>query len=182
MRSVALAVLALGLTSSGPGEAPAAEQAAAPPTRPHVVLISIDTLRADRLGVYGQERPLTPQLDAFAQHAWLFERVHSNCNSTGPSHMTMLTGALPPVHGVRHNAGLAVAPGLPTLAERLRAAGYATVAFTDGGYVLPAFGFDRGFDRFEAHLQSIENKLADVQAWLEAAPDTPTFLFLHTYA
>ena len=182
MRSVALALIVLILSACGQ-EASSAAQPSAPPTRPpHVVLISIDTLRADRLGVYGARRPLSPQLDAFAQQAWLFERVHANSNSTGPSHMTMLTGVVPPVHGVRHDAALAVTPQLPTLAERLRAAGYATVAFTDGGYVLPAFGFDRGFDRFTAHLQSIEHKLADVQAWLAGAADTPTFLFLHTYA
>ena len=168
MRSAVLAVLALALPSCGPGAAPPSAPPTAPPTRPHVVLISIDTLRADRLGVYGAERALTPQLDAFAQHAWLFERVHSNCNSTGPSHMTMLTGVLPPVHGVRHNAGVAASPALPMLAERLRR------GLRDGGEPTAAtccrVRLRPRLRPPEAHLQSIENKLSDVgRGW--RAPD-----------
>jgi len=186
-RRIVASGLLLGLSACGPpasvpAEAAGAAGAGAGAARPHVVLISIDTLRADRLGVYGAQRPLTPNLDAFAQHAWLFERVHANSNNTAPSHMSMLTGVLPPVHGVTHNAELAVAPALPMLAERLREAGYATTAFTDGGYVLPAFGFDRGFQHFEARLQRFDRKLDAIDTWLAAAPEQPTFLFVHTYA
>src|SRR5690349_14576298 len=98
-----------------------------------IVLITIDTLRADRLGSYGSTRGLTPALDAFAREATRFTAAVSQVPLTLPSHATILTGLHPAHHGVRTNDGFRLAPAVPTLADSLKAAGYATGAFV-GGY------------------------------------------------
>ncbi|HZJ72195.1 MAG TPA: sulfatase, partial [Planctomycetota bacterium] len=147
----------------------------------HVLIISIDTLRADHLGCYGYGRPTSPRLDELARQSYLYERAYSNSNSTAPSHMTLMTGVLPPVHGVRHREPRGPSPSLPLLAERLERAGDATTAFADGGYVTAAFGFARGFQRFESRLQRIDAKVDDILAWLPPDPERPNLLFVHTY-
>jgi arylsulfatase A-like enzyme len=147
----------------------------------HVLIISIDTLRADHLGCYGYGRPTSPRLDELARQSYLYERAYSNSNSTAPSHMTLMTGVLPPVHGVRHREPRGPSASLPLLAERLERAGDATTAFADGGYVTAAFGFARGFQRFESRLQRIDAKVDDILAWLPPDPERPNLLFVHTY-
>jgi len=147
----------------------------------HVIVVSIDTLRADHLGCYGYGRPTSPQLDALARESYLFERAYSHSNSTAPSHMTLMTGVLPPVHGVRHREPRGPSPRLPLLAELLAGRGYATTAWADGGYVTAAFGFARGFQRFESKLQRIDAKVDEILAWLPSGPDRPELLFVHTY-
>ena len=168
---IAALLLAAACGSGGPS-APAGR---------HVIVISIDTLRADHLGCYGYGRPTSPQLDALARESYLYERAYSHSNSTAPSHMTLMTGVLPPVHGVRHREARGPSPALPLLAELLLAQGDATTAFADGGYVTAAFGFARGFERFESRLQRVDAKVDEVLAWLPPSPERPQLLFVHTY-
>jgi arylsulfatase A-like enzyme len=155
-------------------------QLAATP-RANVVLISIDTLRADHIHTYGYERETSPYLDAFAEQSVLFEQAYANSNNTGPSHMTIFTGVLPETHRVDHSAINSLAPGVPFLTEVLKNAGYKTAAFADGGFVNEALGFGRGFDHFESKFEAFGHKLNRIEDWIEEAPNEPTFLFVHTY-
>ena len=117
----------------------------------NVVLVSMDTLRADHTGAYGYGLPTTPQLDLFAQEAVLFEDAVSQSAWTRPAHTSMFTGLYPAEHGVISMGGNAKVPGdLPTLAERMREGGYATAAFTGGANMSARFGFDRGFDLYKS--------------------------------
>ena len=117
-----------------------------------VLLISVDTLRADHLGCYGYRRKdgeaVSPCLDAFAEQCLLFERAYATAPYTLPSHATMFTGRYPSVHGVTDKRRRLVSGIHPLLAEHLAAAGYATAGFTAGGYVSYDYGFDAGFDRY----------------------------------
>jgi len=150
----------------------------------NLVLISIDTLRADHLSAYGYERPTSPALERLATRGVVFENAYANAPKTAPSHMTLLTGLLPEAHGI-HNLeeGESSAPpaAIPTLASILHAHGYRTAALTAGGELVPELGFDRGQDTFEVcdgapHIFSrAEEKL------VEFGKD-PFCLFVHTYA
>src|SRR5207247_4965470 len=102
-----------------------------------IILITVDTLRADRLGSYGSTRGLTPALDRFAQGASRFTAAITQVPITLPAHATMLTGLHPQRHGVRTNDGFRVAADTSTVAEAVRGHGYATGAFI-GGYPLEA--------------------------------------------
>ena len=147
---------------------------------PNLVIISIDTLRADRLGAYGYALPTSPTLDRLAAEGVLVEDVYSQSPKTTPSHMTLLTSLYPCVHGVElwwHDEPAHVlSPAVHTLAEVLKNAGYATVAFTGGGQVDRSRGFDQGFDRY-SHGQELEKTLR----WLDAHRRGKFFLFFHTY-
>jgi arylsulfatase len=146
-----------------------------------VLLISIDTLRADRLGTYGYTRPTSPVLDArLTAGGVVFEQAWSQSPKTTPSHMTMLTSLYPSVHGVALWEGTGAAPTLNprvhTLAELLENAGYTTAAFTAGGHMHRDRGFVQGFDLFKHGDQ-----LARLLAFLQARPRRPFFAFFHTY-
>jgi arylsulfatase len=146
-----------------------------------VLLLSIDTLRADRLGTYGYARPTSPTLDArLTTGGVVFEHAWSQSPKTTPSHMTMLTSLYPSVHGVALWEGEGAAPTLSprvhTLAEVLKNAGYATAAFTAGGHMHRDRGFVQGFDLFK-HGDQLERLLA----FLDARPRRPFFAFFHTY-
>ena len=148
---------------------------------PSLLLISIDTLRADRLGAYGYARPTSPTLDArLAREGTLFEDVYSQSPKTTPSHMTLFTSLYPSVHGVElwdaAQAGHVLNPAVHTLAEVLKAAGWDTAAFTGGGNVHRSRGFDHGFDVYR-HSQ----QLARALTWLDAHRGHRFFLFFHTY-
>src|SRR5690606_29606460 len=107
---------------------------------PNIILLSIDTLRADRLGAYGYERPTSPTIDALAARGARFDRAFAESPWTLPSHMTMFTGLHPGVHGA--TAPMAkLRDTIPTLAERLREGGYRTYAHTGGGNVRGRVGF-----------------------------------------
>jgi arylsulfatase A-like enzyme len=152
--------------------------------RPNVILISLDTLRADRLGCYGGERPTSPVLDRLAAEGTLFETAITAAPWTLPSHLTMLTGAYPCVHQLVTRA-IARQPtrGLTSLARHLREAGYVSAAFTEDGYLLPGV-FQPGFDLFSyvaASPDGIARRIEEASAWLEHNADAPFFLFLHTY-
>ena len=192
IRHVPRVLAALFLVSCGDQTTLVEEQ----PTPPrHLVVISIDTLRADRLGSYGYTRNTSPNLDRLAEKSRVYRAVTSTAPSTAASHMSMLTGVYPPVHGV-HNVALgpnqrdqseatqiAVAPtSLPTLAETLHKEGFVTAAFTDSGYLTEDFQFDRGFDVFKSQPEDIKQKVNRALGWLDQAdPEQPTFLFFHTY-
>jgi arylsulfatase A-like enzyme len=137
VRASLLLILVLLLVPLVPGVACGP---AKPP--PSVILVSIDTLRADHVGTYGYARPTTPFLDGFARDATVFENTFTSCPWTLVAHMTMLTGLFPAQHGVVQ-AELGLSPEVPLLAERMKAAGYQTWALLS---LLDhkRFGFDRG--------------------------------------
>ncbi len=148
-----------------------------------VVLVSIDTLRADHLGAYGYTRPTSPHFDALARESLVYERAYSQAPYTAPSHMTLFTGVLPAVHGVVnwHSRTLRrVSERLPTLASLLAKAGYTTAAYSGGGNLHPEFGFDQGFDSF------VMTRWQDIGAAGHALLETARrggrfFFFAHTY-
>jgi len=116
--------------------------------RPNVLLITIDTLRADRLGCYGYARPTTPHIDRLAGQGALFERMYTTLPRTTQSVATILTGRYPKSHGAR---GLfsKLSPANLTLAEILRDGGYDTAAFVSNLFLRPGQGFEQGFDRYD---------------------------------
>jgi choline-sulfatase len=115
----------------------------------NVLLITIDTLRVDRVGAFGGRPGLTPHLDQLAAEGLRLTRAYSAAPLTLPSHASILTAVSPPVHGLRANGLFRLGPGLPTLATVLKAAGYRTGAFV-GAFVLDArFGLNRGFDVYD---------------------------------
>ncbi|MDG2148848.1 MAG: sulfatase [Planctomycetota bacterium] len=167
-----------------------APAAAAEPRPPNLLLISLDTLRADHLGCYGYERPTSPFLDAFADRATLFTDAQTVAPYTLPSHVSLFTGLLPPSHGVLDGGtdrlDATVVPYLPKL---LADAGWVTAAFTGGGFVSSDYGFAAGFDRFAIldpllNMPAAQDRMgtAAVQRWIDRHHDTPWFLFLHSFA
>jgi arylsulfatase A-like enzyme/Tfp pilus assembly protein PilF len=115
----------------------------------NVLLITIDTLRSDRVGAFGGPGGLTPTLDGLAADGLRLTRAYSSAPLTLPSHASVLTGVSPPVHGLRTNGLFRLGPGLPTLATVLKSHGYRTGAFV-GAFVLDArFGLNRGFDVYD---------------------------------
>ncbi len=152
--------------------------------RPNVILISIDTLRADRLGAYGYPRATTPKIDAWAKRAVLFENTVVQAPWTLPSHASILTGWSAMRHGA--NQFTAVSRQLETLPEILRAAGYTTAAITGGGILRPRFGLSQGFDSFRYWPriladEELESGMSHALEWLETHHHRRFFLFFHTY-
>jgi len=154
-----------------------------PGDAPTVILVSIDTLRPDRLGCYGNRHPTSPNIDRFAGDSVLFTEAIAQAPSTLPSHATIFTSLLPTHHGAFFSRRTPLPASIPTLATELRAAGYRTAAFTGGGQIAPEFGLDRGFDTYGVNVGGSDFSSA-VRAglgWLEEDPGHPAFLFLHTY-
>lgn len=161
------------------------------PPPPHsVLLIIMDTTRADHLGAYGSARPTTPFLDSLARRGALFEHVISPAATTPASIGSMLTGVLPFEHGVRSIESLEAShldPKLPTLAEILHRRGFATAAFVSAIPASSRYGFARGFDLFEESgpLEEGEITAAQVNAkllpWLRARPKDQRFFCLAHY-
>jgi len=165
------------------------------PARPHAfVLISIDTMRADRLPVYGYAKGSTPALTALAQEAVTFERAYAHAPQTLPSHASMLTGRLPFEHQVRDNLGFTLGPGPTTLAEMFRSAGYLTAGFVSAYVLRPETGVGRGFAVYDAAFTAAASDSAPAEivrtgpatleattAWLETLADDKFFLFFHIY-
>jgi len=121
-------------------------------TRPDVLLITIDTLRADRLGCYGYGPAATPVLDALAARGVRFATAVAHAPLTAPSHASILTSLTPLRHGVRDNGAFALPSSIPTLAEAFRNGGYRTAAFVSGFPLDRRFGLDRGFDVYDDRL------------------------------
>ena len=149
----------------------------------NVILISLDTLRADHLQTYGYERETSPNIEAFGERSVVFEEAWSAAPKTAPSHMSIFTGLDPEHHGVMNldvDGKEALSIEIPTLAMILRDEGYRTAAYHGGGHVGKELGFNRGFEEFKG------SRHADVifERGIEAArdfKDEPFFLFLHTY-
>ena len=160
--------------------------------RPNVLLVTIDTLRADRLGCYGYARASTPTLDALAARGVRFATAVAHVPLTTPSHASILTGLTPLRHGVRDN-GQVLPAQVPTLAEAFRGAGYRTAAFVSGFPLDRRFGLDRGFETYDDRLPhgSDARRSAYVErpaggttkaalGWLESQQE-PWFLWVHYF-
>src|SRR5690606_24647492 len=125
-------------------------RSSAPPER--IVLVTVDTLRADRVGCYGAALARTPTFDAVAAAGVQFDAAIAPTPLTLPSHASLRTGRTPPAHGVRHNSVFRLADDVPTLPAALAEAGYATAAFV-GAFVLDRqFGLARGFATYDDHM------------------------------
>ncbi len=158
-----------------------------PATRRNVILISIDTLRADRLAAYGAYRRAMPQIDAFARDAAVFTDAWSVWPETSGSHMSIFSSRFPSEHRV---TSFITAPsaGIELLAERLRREGYLTRAYTEDGGVWAHAGFARGFSAYAERRSAdfvyrgeVDAVFADGTRWVENHADRTFFLFLHTY-
>ncbi len=161
-------------------------EAAEPAGRPNLVLVSLDTLRADHLDLYGYERATSPNLDRLACDSLVFTQALSASTWTLPSTASMVTGLLPSQHGAT-SIHAPLAPRVLTLAERLAAAGYRTAAFTDGGFLDPRWGFAQGFERYDStagkawQYKDAAPIFSAASDWLRANRFRPFFLFLQTY-
>jgi arylsulfatase A-like enzyme len=158
----------------------------------HVILISIDTCRADYLSCYGYPRPTTPNIDQFAREGILFENVISPIPVTLPAHSSMLTGTIPPYHGVHNNINYKLAESNLTLPEILKSHGFNTAAIVSA-YVLDSqFGLSQGFDYYHDEFVKIQRNIFGSERmgnettrfaleWLDQNQDQKFFLFLHYY-
>ncbi len=173
----ALAALVVALAASACGQPAGGD--AAPPS---ILLISVDTLRADHLGLYGYERDTSPYLDRLAAESLVFDRAYTTAAWTLVAHMSMLTGLEGHEHGVM-GPERALSPAVPTVAERLRAAGYRTLGFYSARcrWIEPRYGFDRGFDVYKGYRTPEEARAAAGEALAASGPDRPLFLFLHIF-
>lgn len=156
---------------------------------PNVVLISLDTVRADHLSLYGYPRPTTPNLQTFAaKWATVFETAVASAPWTLPSHVSILSGVEAVRHGVNRHGP--IPPELPLLPQRFRDAGYLTYATTAGVLLTPEMGFARGFDELDVRSsmeslsdwdEDLRGGLDDALGWLERHPGQRFFLFFHTF-
>jgi arylsulfatase A-like enzyme/Flp pilus assembly protein TadD len=159
-----------------------------------VILVTIDTLRADALGFRGNKRVRTPFLDSLAARGTVFTHAHSHNVVTLPSHTNILTGLYPWQHGVRDNAGFTLAAEHLTIATRLRDAGFATGAFVSAFPLDSRFGLDRGFDVYDDAYPAAANALdfavqerpgsetlQHAAAWWQSNAGHKRFLFVHLY-
>jgi tetratricopeptide (TPR) repeat protein len=157
------------------------------PSRPNVLLVTIDTLRPDAVG-FVAGRNETPAIDALAAEAFRFPTAVTPTPLTLPAHASLMTGLVPRRHGARDN-GQVLPPGAPTLAESIRAAGWMTGAFVSGFPLRALFGLDRGFDHYDDTLplgtrarleRPADATTAAALAWVTAARE-PWFLWVHYY-
>ncbi|MEW6745627.1 MAG: sulfatase-like hydrolase/transferase [Planctomycetota bacterium] len=185
---LALLVLSFAFAACGDDEV-----TKAPSRRPSVVLITLDTTRADHLGCYGYKEARTPAIDRVAQEGTLFTEARTCVPITLPAHASLLTGTLPPRHGIRDNGVASLSERATTLAERLREAGWTTGAFI-GSYVLDAtFRLDQGFDLYDdvPDRQLVSggyfeerpaNEVVDAAlTWMATVSEEPFFLWVHLF-
>lgn len=176
---VTLAIL-LFAACSPQRESPSLEVTSSEPSAYNLVLISLDTLRADHLGCYGYNRNTSPNIDRFARDSIVFENAYSTAPKTPESHMSMFTSLYPSVHRVftivdepKINV---LAETATTFTEVLKEEGYRTVGFHGGGFMDGKFGFDRGFDTYRMGGSVSAQKWLSENAW-----KSKFFLFYHTY-
>jgi len=174
-----------------------------------VILVSIDSLRADHVGCYGYERDTTPHLDRFAREGVRFDQHVSSSSWTLPAHASLFTSVADSVHGCVEATGTALNPAYVTLAERFQEAGYATGGFYGGPYLDEAFGLGQGFDVYEYPVTDLEARFPSdrveawannpnshaashrgvtnelvygaAQQWMATKKDTPFFAFVHLW-
>ena len=172
----------------------AAPSTATPPDPPSLILLTLDTTRADHVGRIVAGRPLTPHLDALARSGTRFSRALTASPLTLPAHCTLMTGLDPPAHGVRDNGISALPPDLPTLASVLSARGYATAAFVSSRVLDRRFGLARAFEVYDDDAVAEDvggqgyperDAVAVTEAalaWIaRAVPGRPFFLWVHYY-
>jgi arylsulfatase A-like enzyme len=147
----------------------------------NVILISIDTLRADHLGTYGYRRNTSPNIDRLARESVLFDRNINTGGGTLPVHVSMFTSLPPTVHGIWPDSGRALDSARVTLADQMRAAGYHTRGYTGGGFVRAKYGLGQGFDYFYDSGGNFATELPLLNQWLDTYHGGKFFLFLHTY-
>lgn len=158
----------------------------APRERLNFVLVTLDTLRADRLGSYGYSAAETPHLDRLASEGARFEQAISPVPSTLPSHATILTGLFPRGHGVRDNGTFLLADDHVTVAELLSGAGYETAAFVSSFVIDSRFGLAQGFDTYfdldEGSTERVGGETTErALEWLSRPRQNPFFLWVHLY-
>ncbi|NOT32329.1 MAG: sulfatase, partial [Planctomycetes bacterium] len=151
--------------------------------RPNIVLVLLDTLRADRTSAYGYPRDTTPHLAALARRGLLFEEAHATASWTWPSTASILTGLLPEEHGVQDAASSFLSETLDTLPEALQRAGYTSAAWSGSPLIVPDKLFDQGFEFFDAskegNLRRSDLVMPGALEWLGAASEWRFFLYLH---
>jgi arylsulfatase A-like enzyme len=154
----------------------------------NIILISIDTLRADHLGCYNYPRNTSPFLDKFRENSVLFRLCIAQSSSTLTSHASILTSLIPSHHGAYFIREQALPDDRQTMAELLKQKGYRTVSFNDGGQIAPKFGLNQGFDIYESMRDDIKAErlnfyriVGKTVDWLDQNRDEKFFLFLHTY-
>ncbi|MFQ5718076.1 MAG: sulfatase [Acidobacteriota bacterium] len=190
MANSLLAGLCLVVACSSPPEETAGATATSEGGVRHIVVISVDTLRADHLGCYGYERDTSPFIDELAAGGVLFEQAISSAPWTLPSHASLLSGVYPSTHrAVDGREG--IAPSVTLAAERFGAAGWATGGFVSSWFVSHRYGFDRGFDRFDDFEQTLNSNtkhkvdgarvIDEAVRWLRQHAAEPFFLFVHLY-
>jgi choline-sulfatase len=177
-------------------------------SRPNILLVTLDTTRADRIGAYGYTRARTAHLDRLAAEGVRFERAIAPAPITLPSHASLFTGRYPFGHGVRNNGNFYLSDRFPTLATVLHDRGYRTAAFVSSFILDRRYGLGRGFDEYDDHLETGAGQVVNFQverrgdrtalaasAWLEryvrerssqaepsgAEASKPFFLWLHLY-
>jgi arylsulfatase A-like enzyme/Tfp pilus assembly protein PilF len=192
----------LTMGCGAPGEHPASVPSTAHDSRDgardrsNIVLITIDTLRADRVSSYGSRRVQTPALDTFADEGVLFSNAASTVPFTLPAHTSIVTGLYPPGHGVRENVGYVLDESVPTLAEVLAEEGWVTAGFVSAFVLDRRWGIGRGFDHYfdefnladfeTPNLSSVQRPgdvtIAEALRWLDSRPqEKEFFLWLHLY-
>jgi arylsulfatase A-like enzyme/Tfp pilus assembly protein PilF len=194
--AIALAGGAAAFALRGRGPLPGAAGKPAPGTPDNLLLITLDTTRADRLGCYGYARARTPHLDRLAAEGVRFENALSPVPITLPAHASILTGLYPFAHGVRNNGNFYLGDKLPTLATRLKERGYRTAAFVSSFVLDRRYGLARGFDHYDDRMQGRHEQVIELEAerrgdrtslalekWLQdnAAAPSPFFVWLHLY-
>src|SRR5258707_9063514 len=173
----------------------------APPSRaavkaqPNVVIITVDTLRADHLGCYGYKQIRTPNIDALAADSVRFERAYTPVPVSLPAHTAIFTGTYPLLSGMHDFSGNKLSPNQPTLASVLKQQGYVTGAVVGSAVLDSRFGLNKGFDFYydhfdfnrmqESNLEAMErpgNVVTDVALdWLGKNAESKFFLWVHLY-
>src|SRR5262249_8270931 len=166
--------------------------------RPNVLVVTVDTLRADRLGCYGFGLAQTPAIDRLANEGVRCTDAATSAPITLPAHSSIMTGLYPPAHGVRDNGNYALAPEAVTLAERLEAAGYRTGAFVSAAVLTRRYGLDQGFEVYDDDLwtedepelfmvrerpaaRTADRALAWLDDWRKNVPGRPFFMWIHFF-
>jgi arylsulfatase A-like enzyme/Tfp pilus assembly protein PilF len=183
-----LLLLGLAVACSGPD--------AAPPDS--VLLVTVDTLRADRLGTYGFPLARTPRIDALAAEGVRLDDHATSAPITMPAHTSLMTALWPPAHGVRDNGNFRASPTLSTWAERMKAAGYETHAFVSAAVLDSRYGLDQGFDTYDDDLaaesappmfmipdrpasRTVDRLLSWLDRWREDPARRPFFVWVHLF-
>ena len=161
-------------------------------SRPNLLLVTVDTLRADRVSAYSDRHVRTPNIDGLAARGVVFARAFGHCTTTLPAHTNIFLGTTPLYHGVHDNANFVVGEEFLTLAEHLKDLGYSTAAFIGGFPLESRFGLDQGFDTYDDRLdrtgptpgdswtRRAEAVIASALSWLEG-PKSPWFLWVHLW-